>query len=78
MTKDRARMVIRDLAYQDHGGETGGRKPTAEATIAGWYRGGAEAGDLGVCEAIDTLGADEAARVYEAEWTRLARADASP
>ena len=65
MTIARATQIVRDCASQDRALETGGRDDSTLATIDGWHTAGAQAGDLDVCRAIDHLGRDRAARIYD-------------
>lgn len=64
-----ARVVIKELARQDTAGETHDSYAlTGDAVDAmrRWRDVASEAGDLGVCQAIDYLGMRKAAAVYAA------------
>lgn len=73
MTAERAAEIIADCAYQDVGNE--GLEAVlavdADVAIANWRRYSAEAGDLLMVEAIDRVGLDLAASLYEAALIKI-------
>src|SRR5690606_18243279 len=66
---DEDRAAIKSLAKQDQSGEVDdsyARTGDAEDAIQRWYDSAAEAGDSDLCEIVDRIGLDEAAKLYEA------------
>lgn len=71
-----AEAVVRDLARQDRASEESTAHRSAEECIAGWRRAAGEAGDLACIAALDLIGDEQAAEVYDAERKALQACDA--
>jgi hypothetical protein len=78
MSVELATSIVRDCFAQDMGNEGLEALLTVDAdeAVANWRKYSAEAGDLAVVAAIDALGLDAAAGIWERELVAAERAAA--